>query len=123
MPSRRIDNPGVEINEFDRSQYDKVDYSLPNAPVVFTYGFADKGEDLAIEWINSKETLDSTYGIPTNEYESYFYNSIYEVLNRGGSCIAAKLPYFNDAYDKYNYIDFKLSKPLSTSHEYTISVD
>lgn len=118
MSSRRIDNPGIEINEIDRSQYDKVDYSLPNAPAVFTYGFADKGEDCALTWINSKTTLVDTYGSPTNECESYFYNSMYEVLNRGGTCIAAKLPYVNDSTNKYNYVDFKLSENLLSTYGY-----
>ena len=119
MSSRKIDNPGVEINEYDRSGYGKVDYSLPNSPTCLAIGFADKGEDLAITWINSKDTLDSTYGTPTNEYESYFYNAAFEILNRGGTCIAAKLPYMNKAYNQYNYTEFSVSKlqdlVLSTS--------
>ena len=109
MSSRNIENPGIQINEIDRSQYDKIDYSLQNAPTVLTYGFASKGEDLALTWINSKQTLDDTYGSPTNEYERYFYNSIYEVLNRGATCIAAKLPYNNESYQKYNYVQFDAS--------------
>ena len=109
MSSRNIENPGIQINEIDRSQYDKIDYSLQNAPTVLTYGFASKGEDLALTWINSKQTLDDTYGSPTNEYERYFYNSIYEVLNRGATCIAAKLPYNHESYQKYNYVQFDAS--------------
>lgn len=106
MSSRSIENPGVEIKEIDRSQYDKVDYSLQNAPTVLTFGVATQGEDLALTWINSRATLNDTYGIPTNEYERYFYNSMFEVLRRGGTCIAAKLPYNNEAYRKYNYVQY-----------------
>lgn len=69
-------------------------------------GFADKGEDLTLEWVNSKATLDDTFGTPTNEYESFFYNAAMEVLNRGGTCIASKLPYMNDSYQHYNYVEF-----------------
>ena len=98
MSSRRLQNPGVEINEIDRSGYEKVDNSLPNAPVCFMTGFADKGEDMTFEWLDSKQTLDSTFGKPTNEFESYLYNSAMEVLNRGGMCIASKLPYDNESY-------------------------
>lgn len=105
MP-RKIQSPGVEINEIDRSQYGKVDYSLPNSPTLLVTGFADRGEDYALQWMNSKPTLDETYGTPTNEFERYFYNAICEVLNRGGTCVAAKLPYLNDSFGKYNYVDY-----------------
>lgn len=40
MSSRTIENPGIEINEIDRSNYDKVDYSLPQAPTSLLFGFA-----------------------------------------------------------------------------------
>ena len=117
MSSRKIQNPGVEINEIDRSQYGKIDYSLPNAPTSLIYGFADKGEDLALTWINSKQTLDDTYSKPTNEYESYFYNAAYEILNKGGTCIAAKLPYQNEASGMYNYVEFQMSEIQSLVNE------
>ena len=107
MP-RKIQSPGVEINEIDRSQYEKVDYSLPNSPTLLVTGFADRGEDYALQWMNSKQTLDDTYGTPTNEFERYFYNAICEVLNRGGTCIAAKLPYLNNSFGKYNYVDYSI---------------
>ena len=45
MANRRIQAPGIELNEIDRSQYNKTDYSLPNAPVCLICGFADKGEN------------------------------------------------------------------------------
>ena len=106
MSARTIQQPGIELNEIDRSNYDKPDYSLPNAPICLATGFASKGNDCSIEWINSTATLDSTYGKPTNEYESYFYNAMYEVLNRGGACIASKLPYDNLAKDKYAYVEY-----------------
>ena len=43
MSSRTINNPGVELNEIDRSSYEKVDNSLPNSPTSLVIGFADKG--------------------------------------------------------------------------------
>ena len=61
-------------------------------------GFADKGQDMTLEWINSKATLDDTFGTPTTEFESYMYNAAIEILNRGGSCIASKLPYDNEQF-------------------------
>ena len=110
MP-RKIQAPGVEINEFDRSQYgNKPDYALPNAPVSLVTGFADKGPDYVLQWINSPTTLVETYGYPHNEAEKYFYNAQLEILNAGGYCIAAKLPYFNEAKDKYVYCSYTLDK-------------
>ena len=69
---RTIDAPGVEIREIDRSDYTQ---SLVGTKVLVP-GFASKGEDLALTWINSKATLDDTYGKPTTEYESYFYKCL-----------------------------------------------
>ena len=112
MSSRTIENPGVELNEIDRSAYGKVDYSLPGSPASLLFGFADIGEDQSFQWINSLDTLNSTYGAPCNEYEKYFYNGIYEILNRGGTCIAAKLPYWNRSYGNYSYVDFDIGSEL-----------
>jgi len=36
----------------------KEDYSLPNAPTCLIVGFADDGEDLALNWVNTRDTLD-----------------------------------------------------------------
>lgn len=101
MTSKSIEAPGIELREIDRSQEQKQDYSLPNAPTCLVTGVASKGEDYTLQWINSKATLDKTYGYPTNEPETWFYNAICEILNRGGTAIAAKLPYDNDALQKY----------------------
>ena len=100
------------MNEIDRSNYDKVDNSLPNAPVSLITGVADKGQDYALTWIDSLDTFKDTYGIPTNEYESYFYNAAYEILNHGGICIAAKLPYDNGMKDKYTCIKYSVGEIL-----------
>ena len=109
MAYRTQQNPGVELNEIDRSFYGKIDNSLPNAPVSFIAGVADQGESMTFEWIDSKATLNETFGIPTTEFESYFYNAAIEVLNRGGICIASKLPYKNAQHQMYNYVDFDVS--------------
>ena len=45
-------SPGVEFNEIDRSQYNQVDYTVSDT-AVFMAGFADKGEDYAVQWINT----------------------------------------------------------------------
>jgi len=48
MSSRTIEAPGIELKEIDRSQYQKPDYSLPNAPISLITGFASKGEDYTV---------------------------------------------------------------------------
>lgn len=107
---RHIQAPDVEINEIDRSQYGTGDYSLPNAPACLMAGFADKGQDYVINWVNSNAKYEELYGVPTNEAEKYLYNSANEVLTRGGICLVAKLPYWNLAKDKYTYTSYTLDK-------------
>lgn len=120
---RTINAPGIEIREYDRSQYNVlVDSSLPNAPMVFMFGFADMGEDYAINWINNQDRLINLYGYPTNEPERYFWNGIAEILSRGGRIITAKLPYYNNATDRFSYVDYKISnKPIEFDAEGTTS--
>ena len=122
MTARKLQSPGVEINEIDRSNYDKVDYSLPNSPTNLVFGFASRGEDMAFKWINSFATLNETYGQPSTEFEAYFYNAAAEILNRGATCIAAKLPYANEAYEKFNYVEYSIGN-LSSLHETSIEVE
>lgn len=94
---------------------------MPGSPTSFIVGFASKGEDYALQWIDSKKTLDNAYGIPTTEFERYFYNAAAEVLNRGGTCIAAKLPYDNDSKDRYNCIDYAVE--LCSTRVITSDID
>lgn len=116
--SRRIQAPGVEINEIDRSGYgQKPDYALPNAPAMLVTGFADKGPDYVLQWINSPNTLVDTYGYPTNEAEKYFYNAQLEILSRGGYCIAAKLPYYNKSKDKYAFVGYTVDSNLQKFYD------
>lgn len=109
MSSRTIEYPGIELNEIDRSGYEKEDYSLPNASICFVAGFADQGQEYEINWINTIETFKEKFGIPTNEYESYLYNAAYEILNRNGVCLAVRLPYKNESTDQYNFVEYKVN--------------
>lgn len=103
-----LEAPGIELKEIDRSQKQKTDYSLPNAPACLVTGFAQKGEDYTLQWINSKTTLDEYYGTPTNELETWFYNAICEILSRGGVALAAKLPYANASHQMYAWREWSL---------------
>ena len=106
--SHTFEAPGIELREIDRSQEQKTDYSLPNAPACLVTGFAQRGEDYTIQWINSLATLKEYYGTPTNELETWFYNAICEILDRGGVALAAKLPYKNASLQRYTWREWKL---------------
>ena len=107
--TRNIDAPGIELREFDRSQYNrKTDYSLPRAPVCLICGFSDKGENYTIQWVNNKTTLLDYYGAPTTEAEKYFYNGAIEVLNRGGICLMSRPPYDNRQLNRYTFTDYEV---------------
>ena len=126
--SHLLEAPGVELREIDRSQEQKTDYSLPNAPACLVTGFASKGEDYTLQWINSKPTLEEYYGTPTNELETWFYNAICEILDRGGIAIAAKLPYDNASLSSYTWREWqicsarkiKYNKIKGTRYEYDV---
>jgi hypothetical protein len=46
--THKLEAPGIELREIDRSQEQKTDYSLPNAPACLVTGFASKGEDYTL---------------------------------------------------------------------------
>lgn len=118
---RTITSPGIQVNEIDRSQYtNKIDYSISRSPNIFVCGFADSGENYSVQWINSQQTLNDTYGSPKNEPERYFYNACLEILNKSSTVLAAKLPYFNASKDRYTYTEFKIENNLSSIDDDTI---
>lgn len=111
--SRKIEAPGIELREDDRSGAAKEDYSLQEAPVCLVTGLASKGEDYTVQWINSINTLETTFGIPSTEPETWFYNGVREILDRGGIALAAKLPYDNGSFGRYAFKQYKISaKPI-----------
>lgn len=92
------------------------DYSIVDTTCLIC-GFADKGQDYAIKWINTLQTLVDNYGYPQTEEERYFWNACAEVLNKGGICLAAKLPYSNLAHQTLPFVEYKISqlKDISAS--------
>ena len=110
---RRIQAPGVETNEIDRSQYNtKSDNNLTDTAVLIA-GFANNGPDYETRYIDNIQQLINVYGYPTNEAERYFYYGATEVLNKRGILYCAKLPYYNNAFDQINYIDYKVDDNLN----------
>ena len=115
--------PGIEFNEIDRSQYNENENKSIINTVSFVCGFADKGEDYTSQVIYSVQDLQKIYGVPTNEPEQYFYNAGMEVLQRGGRLLMSKLPYDNEAKDKFTYVDYKLNPtPKNLISDKTYSV-
>lgn len=107
--ARRINAPGIEVNEIDRSSYEHTVDNSTIGTTTLVFGFADKGDDYTVRWINTMNTFVRTYGNPTNEAEKYFYNSVYEIINGGGVCYAAKLPYYNNSLDNFTYTSYTIS--------------
>ena len=115
--SRTINAPGVELREIDRSRYGIQDNSLPNAPIVLITGFADKGENYFPQWINEKQAFFQKFGYPSTEEEKYFFNACMEVLDRGGICIACRLPYDNNESKgggRFSYCDYQVIENSTT---------
>lgn len=108
MAKRRINAPGIETNEIDRSNYEETVDNSTIGTATLVLGFADKGEDYSVKWINTLNTFARNYGLPTNEAEKYLYNAVFEVLQNNGVCYIAKLPYKNDSYGKYVYTTYKI---------------
>ena len=105
--ARTINAPGIEVNEIDRSAYDNVDNSMVGT-LGLVLGFADKGEDYEVKWVNSMGSFEKAYGTPTNEAERYFYNATREIIDAGGIATVGKLPYDNATLDKLAYTEYQI---------------
>lgn len=114
---RTIQAPGIELRETDKSQYNKPDYSIVGTTSLVC-GFADKGENYVINWINTIQNFEEVFGRPETEEEKYFYNASNEVLKKGGILLASRLPYINDSKDHFTYVEYQgsyQSDELSTT--------
>ena len=105
MAIRTIDAPGIEIHEIDKSQYSPA---MTGTKVLVT-GFANSGEDYIPMIFTSKSAWLNYYGEPDNEAERYFYAASMEVLNQNGVVNCCKLPYDNEARDKFVGFKYKLN--------------
>ena len=103
---RNIEAPGIELNEFDRSQYNLQNSALDDAPYCFICGFSDKGENYSVNFLRTKYDLIQAYGQPQTEFEKYFYNGCLEIIQNNGICLASRLPYDNASLDKFTYCDY-----------------
>lgn len=107
---RTIQSPGVEIREIDKSQY----ASTVQGTYCLVNGYADKGQEHNPLIISSVSDLIANFGEPTNEAERYFYYTGAEVINKGGTLVANKLPYNNTISTKYKYYGVTLTTgPIS----------
>ena len=129
--TRTIQAPGIELREIDKSDYGKEDYSLTGT-TVFACGFASKGPNYMINWINTIQNFIDTYGAPETTEEKYFYNAAAEVLTKGGIFLGARLPYQNDALTSYSSTNFTIDESptyisadneLSNVHDQINSLD
>lgn len=111
--ARRINAPGTEVNEIDRSSYEETVDNSTVGTATLVLGFGDKGDDYTVRWMNTMNTFEKTYGTPTNDAEKYFYNAVYEIIAGGGTCYAAKLPYYNDSFNNFVYTSYTIDSRAS----------
>ena len=109
--TRTIQAPGIELREIDKSEYGKEDHSLTST-TVFSCGFASKGPNCVIQWINTIQNFIDTYGVPETDEERYFFNVAAEVITKGGVFLGAKLPYNNQAKNSYACTDFTVESNI-----------
>lgn len=118
MAIRTIQSPGIEITERDLSQYT----TGPVGTAVLVTGFAAKGRDYEPILLTSRSAWLQQFGEPTNEAEKYFFNASMEVINQGGKLYACKLPYKNEALNKFTVKTYTVNvsqiQTLSTVAEY-----
>lgn len=113
---RTINHPGVEIREYDVSQYTPA----VGGTTSLIMGFASKGEYCVPLEITSRNSFLSYFGTPSNEAERYFYYAADEIFSQGGRCIAAKIPYNNISKDVYLGNTYSVSV-LSTINSFQTS--
>jgi hypothetical protein len=88
-PQRRINSPGVQIDETDLSQY----LNPTPGTTVFVAGYAPQGPVDEVLSITSNSELDQVFGLPQTPAERYFYHSCKEILNSPGNLLVTRLPY------------------------------
>jgi hypothetical protein len=103
--SRKIQAPGIEINEIDYSSYDSRVNSLVNTTAL-VMGFADQGIDYSTRYVNTMNNYIRMFGVPKTEAETYLYNAANEIIKQGGNVFVSKLPYDNNVFNKYAYVDY-----------------
>ena len=109
---RKINAPGVEVNEIDVSQYSRNLYYLNDSVLVF--GFANHGEDLTPITLHSLQDFINKFGYPTNEAERYFYNAAKIIFKYNAQMLAVKLPYSNESFSKYKAITYSVEAGTTT---------
>jgi len=121
--ARTIASPGVEIKEFDQSNYTV-------APVGTTFllmGFADKGPTDEILELTDFEEFKEIYGQPTNAAERYFYHSANQLYSSNANVYCARLPYGRNMGDgfgnKYGALAYPVVKAYKLSENASITVD
>ena len=114
---RKIQSPGVQINEIDLSQTT----SVPTGTNVFIAGFAAQGPANEIINLTTGNDFQNIFGTPTNAAERYFYYSVQQQFNAGTNAQVSvyRLPYgggLGDGYaaNKYSALVFPVL-PASAS--------
>ena len=112
---RSISHPDVETREFDLSNV----ASTQGGTTSLVIGFAKQGESVQPVQPTSKASFKTYFGAPETEAERYFYYAGAEVFDKGGSLIAARIPYNNNAQNLTPAVTYKIEEwQLSTETAY-----
>ena len=97
---RKIQSPGVQINEIDIS----TTAAVPNGTSIFMTGFASQGPASEIVNITTNSDFANIFGTPTNAAERYLYYSVQQVFNAGTNAQVSilRLPYGTGLGNGYN---------------------
>lgn len=90
---RTINHPGIQINEYDLSDY----VATVGGTTSLVIGFSPQGQAGVPVMPTSTSSVKSYFGIPKTEAERYFFYACKEVFDKGGNLIAARIPYNNNA--------------------------
>ena len=90
---RTINHPGIEIREYDLSDY----AATVGGTTSLVIGFSPQGQAGVPVIPTSTSSVKSYFGTPKTEAERYFFYACKEVFDKGGNLIAARIPYNNNA--------------------------
>jgi hypothetical protein len=106
---RKINHPGVEIREINKSQ---VAPALVGTNFLIP-GYTSEGEPFEVYSLGSMSDYTAIFGKPTNDEQFYHYKTAEEVIKNQGTAICCKIPYDLTENYKYETISFADKEPIS----------
>lgn len=113
---RTINSPGIQITETDLSSYAQTVVGTN----VFVAGFAPQGPIDQVNQITTISEFESTYGVPANAAEAYFYENCKQIIQSPGNLYCTRLPYGSGAgegfAEQYSALLFPTATAVSVTY-------